>query len=263
MSNHVGKNIKTIRKPLGLTQTEVAERLYTTPQNISRVENGEGEPTAEMLIGMSEIFNVSVDTLVGKVEMPEKDLMNKLQIYFRISENDEVSNRIFRVCENVLIGRYQKYFENADLEGKETYSTLLGKNLTSVFSNRADRPRIFAAVDAGIVDLNEVSRNSLNEVFKALSNPPVLNFINNMSKISNNEAMTYDRISFCAKFGIDNQDFDFMISSLQSLDLVTIKTVFLNDSAITVYCPNINPKIVLLLSLTDLLYNSRPDGNVH
>lgn len=263
MSDHVGKNIKTIRKSLGLTQTEVAEKLFTTPQNISRVESGEGEPTAEMLIGMSEIFNVSVDTLVGRIEMPEKDLMNKLQIYFKSSENDEVSNRIFNVCENILIGRYQKYVENANLEGKETYSTLLGKNLTSVFSNRVDRPRIFAAVDADTVDLNEVSRNLLNEVFKALSNPAVMNFINNMSKDSNNQAMTYDRMSFCAKFGIDNQDFDFMVSSLQLLGLVTVKIVDLNDGSVTVYQPHMTQNVVLLLSLADLLYNSRPDGNVH
>ena len=64
MSKSIGENIKAIRKSLGLTQTEVAEKLYTTPQNISRVESGEGEPTAEMLIGMAEVFNVSVDTLV-------------------------------------------------------------------------------------------------------------------------------------------------------------------------------------------------------
>ena len=263
MSKSIGDNIKAIRKSLGLTQTDVAEKLYTTPQNISRVESGDGEPTVEMLIGMADVFSVSLDTLVGRMEMPEQDLMNKLQIYFKTSENDEVSKRVFRVCENVLNGRYQKYFENDSFEGKKTYSTLLGRNLTSVFSNRADKPCVFAAVDTNIVDLNEISRNTLNEVFKALSNPYVLNFINNMSSSLNHETVIYDRVSFGSKFDIDEKDFDFMISSLKSLGLITVKTVALNDSSVTVYQPQLNENIVLLLSVADLLYNSKPDGNVH
>lgn len=263
MSKSIGENIKAIRKSLGLTQTEVAEKLYTTPQNISRVESGEGEPTAEMLIGMAEVFNVSVDTLVGRMEMPEKDLMNKLQIFFKTSENDEVSNRVFKVCESIIIGRYQKYFENTDFEGKKSYSTLLGKNLSSVFSNRTDRTRVFAAVDTSAVNLSDDSRNSLNEIFSALSNPSVLNFINNMSNFSNHETMTYDRISFCSKFDIEDKDFDFMVSSLHSLGLVTVKTVALNDSNITMYQPYLNENIVLLLALAELMYNSKSDGNIH
>ena len=263
MSKSIGENIKAIRKSLGLTQTEVAEKLYTTPQNISRVESGEGEPTAEMLIGMAEVFNVSVDTLVGRMEMPEKDLMNKLQIYFKTSENDEVSNRVFKVCESIIIGRYQKYFENTDFEGKKSYSTLFRKNLTSVFSNRTDRTRVFAAVDTSAVNLSDDSRNSLNEIFSALSKPAVLDFINNMSSFSNYETMTYDRISFCSKFDVEDEDFEYIVSSLQTLGMVSVKTVSLNDTIVTVYQPHLNENVVLLLCLADLMYNSKPDGNVH
>lgn len=122
---------------------------------------------------------------------------------------------------------------------------------------------MFAAVDTSAVNLSDDSRNSLNKIFSALSNPSVLNFINNMSSFSNYETMTYDRISFCSKFDIEDQDFDFMVSSLQSLGLITVKTVALNDSNITMYQPYLNENIVLLLSLADLLYNSRPDGNIH
>ena len=263
MSDSIGKSIKNIRKRLGFTQTEVAEKLFTTPQNISRVESGEGEPTAEMLIGLADLFNVSVDTLMGRTEMPEKDLLEKLQTYFEFGEKEEVSERVFRVCESILIGRYQKYFENASFEGRETYSTLLKRNLTAVFSNRSNRSRVFAAVDTDTVVLSEESQGSLNEVFKALSKPSVMSFINNMSKIPNNQAMTYDRISFCSTFGIGDQSFEDMISSLRLLGLVTVKTVALNDGSVTVYQPHTNKNIVLLLSLADLLYNSMPDGNAH
>ena len=262
MSKSIGENIKSIRKSLGLTQTEVAERLYTTPQNISRVESGEGEPTAEMLIGLSDMLGVSVDTLVGKEELSEKELMSKLQAYFKNADNNEVTNRVFGVCKNILYGRYHKFFDKAD-ENTETYSTFLRRDLTSVFSDKSDRPRIFVSVESSALSLSETSAEKLYEVFKALSNPLVLQAINKISATQNGESITYDKKSFCLKYGIDEKNFEFVISSLSALDIVTSKEVALNDNNIMVYCPNLSYRIVLLLSLADLLYNTRPDGSVH
>ena len=262
MSKIIGENIKAIRKSLDLTQTDVAERLYTTPQNISRVESGEGEPTAEMLIGLSDVLGVSVDTLVGKEELSEKELMSKLQVYFKNAENNQVSNRVFSVCKNIIYGRAHKFFDKVD-ENTETYSTFLRRDLTSVFSDKADKPRIFASVESSKLNLNETSTEKLNEVFKALSNPLVLQAINNISAMRNSESITYDKKSFCLKFGIDEKDFEDVISSLSVLDIVTSKEVSLNDNNIMVYCPNLSYRIVLLLSFADLLYNTRPDGSIH
>ena len=262
MSKKIGEKIKSIRKSLGLTQTEVAERLYTTPQNISRVESGEGEPTAEMLIGLSDVLGVSVDTLVGKEEMSEKELMNKLRVYFKHAENNQVSNRVFGVCKNIIYGRYHKFFDKVD-ENAETYSTFSRRDITSVYSDKADKPRIFAAVESSTLNLNETSTEKLNEVFKALSNPLVLQAINKISETHNSESVTYDKTSFCLKFGIEEKDFEVVISSLSVLDIITSKEVSLNDNNIMVYCPNLSYRIVLLLSLSDLLYNTMPDGSVN
>ena len=74
MSGDIGVNIKKLRKERGLTQNDIAEKLFTTPQNVSRVESGDGEPTVEMLINMADIFNVSVDTLVGRRQIFESEI---------------------------------------------------------------------------------------------------------------------------------------------------------------------------------------------
>ncbi len=261
MSKSIGENIKAIRKSLGLTQTEIAERLYTTPQNISRVESGEGEPTAEMLIGLSDVLGVSVDTLVGKEELSEKELMSKVQTYFKNADDNEVSNRVFNVCKNIVFGRYRKFFEKVSEE--ETYSAFCRRNLSCVFSDRADAPRLFVAVESSTVSLGESSVEKLTKVFGVLSNPLIFRLINKISATQNSESMTYDKTSFCSKFNVDEKDFDIIISSLSLLGLVSAKDVMLNDGNITVYCLNMNPKIVMLLSLANILYDTRPDGNVH
>lgn len=263
MSKSIGDNIKSIRKSLGLTQTEVAEKLYTTPQNISRIESREGDPTAEMLIGLSEVFDVSVDTLVGKEYLPENELMAKIQNYFKSADNDVLSNRVFGICKNMIYGRYIRFFDNAGLAEKETYTNLCNRELICVFSDRTPGPRIFAAAETSAVNLTESSTEKIIEIFNALSDPAVFQLINKISAASKEKRVTYDKVSFCTEFGIDINNFDNVLSSLLSLELVTVKNVSLNGSAIDVYCPHINEKIILLVSLADLLYNNGTDGNIH
>lgn len=62
--NTVFENIKLYRKKLGLTQTELADKLYVTSQTISKWENGLSLPTLDNLVSLSEIFSTSIDNIV-------------------------------------------------------------------------------------------------------------------------------------------------------------------------------------------------------
>ena len=55
-----------LRKKLGLTQDEFAEKLLLTRQAVSRWENGETVPKTDTLKLISETFHVSVDYLLGR-----------------------------------------------------------------------------------------------------------------------------------------------------------------------------------------------------
>ena len=57
--------LKRIRESSGLTQDEMAEKLFVTRQAISRWENGETIPNTESLKLISKVFGVSVNTLLG------------------------------------------------------------------------------------------------------------------------------------------------------------------------------------------------------
>lgn len=58
--------LKEIRIKNNLTQDEMAKKLYVTRQAVSRWENGETVPNIETLKQISTVFNVSINTLLGK-----------------------------------------------------------------------------------------------------------------------------------------------------------------------------------------------------
>ena len=53
------------RMKKGLSQDELAEKVYVTRQAVSRWENGETTPNIETLKLLSQLFDVSINTLLG------------------------------------------------------------------------------------------------------------------------------------------------------------------------------------------------------
>mgnify|MGYP002544604539 CR=1 FL=1 len=54
-----------LRTKNGLSQDELAEKLYVTRQAVSRWETGETVPNTETLKLLSKLFDVSINTLLG------------------------------------------------------------------------------------------------------------------------------------------------------------------------------------------------------
>ena len=57
--------IQALRLLRGLSQDEVAEKVFVTRQAVSRWENGETTPNPETLKLLSRLFDVSINTLLG------------------------------------------------------------------------------------------------------------------------------------------------------------------------------------------------------
>ena len=75
-----------LRNKAGLSQEELAEKVYVTRQAVSRWETGETLPNTETLKQLSKLYNVSINTLLGSPSklicqccgMPlEDDIMSK------------------------------------------------------------------------------------------------------------------------------------------------------------------------------------------
>lgn len=62
------KNLTEQRKLNKMTQRQVAEYLGISQPSYIRYENGSAQPTLENLVKLADLFDVSVDYLLGRTE---------------------------------------------------------------------------------------------------------------------------------------------------------------------------------------------------
>lgn len=62
---HLSENLRKFRILKNLTQEDVAEYLAITPQSVSKWERGESYPDITLLPALANIFETSIDLLVG------------------------------------------------------------------------------------------------------------------------------------------------------------------------------------------------------
>ena len=68
----LGKNIKKFRIESGLTQKDLAEKLFVTAQAVSRWEKDIVEPNIQTLKQMSVVFGISIDDIISEVPAEEE-----------------------------------------------------------------------------------------------------------------------------------------------------------------------------------------------
>ena len=68
MQNQLGENISIFRKEKGLSQEKVAEYMSVSRQAVTKWENNISRPSSDNLIKLAELFDVSVDALLGNNE---------------------------------------------------------------------------------------------------------------------------------------------------------------------------------------------------
>lgn len=97
----LGTRLAEIRKSKKLKQTELAEKLNVSQQVISNIERGVTAPDIEQLKKIADIYNISLDQLVGREYLS--------------NNADDVERRII------------SYIKQMDDEGKELSLGLLSQ----------------------------------------------------------------------------------------------------------------------------------------
>lgn len=71
----LGQQLKAHRKELGISQDELAEKIFVSRQSISNWENNKTYPDIHTLLLLAETFDVSLDELIkGDVEEMKKEI---------------------------------------------------------------------------------------------------------------------------------------------------------------------------------------------
>ena len=63
------EKLQELRKQKGLTQEELAARLYVSRTAVSKWESGRGYPNIESLKAIARVFSVTVDELLSADEL--------------------------------------------------------------------------------------------------------------------------------------------------------------------------------------------------
>lgn len=80
-ANRIGLVIRTLRKKVGLTQQQLAEKLQITDKAVSKWERGLGVPDISMINQLAIILNIDVDNLLaGNLAYLENEWVGELRL---------------------------------------------------------------------------------------------------------------------------------------------------------------------------------------
>lgn len=66
--------IKILREELNMTQQELADKLDGAKSTVAMYEKGDRKPSMEILIKLSDIFNCSIDYILGKSDIRNPEI---------------------------------------------------------------------------------------------------------------------------------------------------------------------------------------------
>lgn len=72
-----GEKLKTERNKKGWSQEELAEKLFVSRQSVSKWENGQNYPSIEIIIKLSDLFELTIDELLRSDEELTKKVISE------------------------------------------------------------------------------------------------------------------------------------------------------------------------------------------
>lgn len=94
MKIRLGENIKELRTSRGITQSELADNLFVTPQTVSRWENGQSYPDIQLLPSLAAYFDVTLDDLMGTSSLLYQKRLEELQeTYIALQKGEDIELR--------------------------------------------------------------------------------------------------------------------------------------------------------------------------
>jgi transcriptional regulator with XRE-family HTH domain len=87
-----GDRIKELRRMNKLTQVELANKLNITDKAVSKWENNLGEPSIDMLLGLSKVFDVSIDYILTGIDREKIIAMSEFEKIAYEDDPEQIKN---------------------------------------------------------------------------------------------------------------------------------------------------------------------------
>ena len=258
--NNFAENLKNLRKSKNLTQSDLAEKLFTSPQTISRWESGDGEPSLDLLVSLAEILDVSTNRLISGKAIPQPELFDGIAQYIADMPADTAADEGFRLFRQILNGFRKRYFPDNTAGEHPTYSTLHAGDLRGFYADREDTPQMFVMTGTRPNETDAVAQANLTEIFAALSDETTLRAALELYKIPQNRM--YDAESLADVLTVPETEITKVTENLKTLGQLAESTIPYNGETVTVYTRISKQNVRMLLSLTRLLYRCGTDGNM-
>ena len=94
--NLFGERLRALRKQAGLTQQAVADRLSIHRTAYTKYETGVVAPDRQALVTLAQLFNVSVDNLLGREAPGAEDLSEGTGELVRLSLQEKMLVQMYR-----------------------------------------------------------------------------------------------------------------------------------------------------------------------
>ena len=97
----IGERLQELRKDAGLSQKDLAEKLCLSHHTISYYERDKSAPTDETKIKIAQLFNVSLDYLLGLIREPFPFIRDENIIVLPSNFSKEAKNDVIKYVEYV------------------------------------------------------------------------------------------------------------------------------------------------------------------
>jgi transcriptional regulator with XRE-family HTH domain len=98
----ISEKITQLSKEKGLSQTDLAKAIGASREAISKYERGEAIPSVEVAAKIADVFEVTIDLLIGKnhsLAVDNKTLKRMQEIDLL---DDNTKDKLFFVIDNVI-----------------------------------------------------------------------------------------------------------------------------------------------------------------
>ena len=94
----IGEKIKKLREEKNITQKELSYHVNTSKESISQYERGVQSPKPETLIMLANYFNVSIDYILGRVDIKNSFIIDN---YKKENLDEETINKIIEILKTI------------------------------------------------------------------------------------------------------------------------------------------------------------------